>query len=166
MRITTILLSLSLLSLTPLLSGCRSSSTLPQQGNYPSVQPLENQLGSAAQSVSASLRTLAKAQKSNGALSVLDTAPLITPEGGMGGLVMLDWSGPIEPLLQKISELTNYHVKVLGSPPTPPILVSISGDEQMVADILKDASLQANKEANIVVYPGIKIIELRYLTNS
>ena len=165
MRIMTVLLSLSLLSMAPLLAGCRSSSTQPQLGNYPSVQPLENQLGSAAQSVSDSLRTLAKAQATTGAVSVLDTAPLITPEGGMGGLVMLDWSGPIEPLLQKIAQLTNYNLKVLGQSPTPPILVSISGDEQMIADILKDAGLQANKQANIVVYPSVRIIELRYLTN-
>lgn len=163
MRIITVLLTLFAFSTLLFLPGCHSNTTHSSLGNYPSVQPLERQLGSAAQSVSESLRTLAKAQATHGAVSVLDTAPLITPEGGMGETVMLDWSGPIEPLLQKVSQLTNYRLKVLGVSPTPPILVSISGEEQLIADILKDAGLQANKSAHIVVYPSIRIIELRYL---
>lgn len=153
------LLFLSLL----LLVGCQSGTQKANNTNYPGVSPLENQLGSAAQSVSNSLRTLAKTQQNDGAISVLETAPLVTPEGGMGGLVMLDWAGPIEPLLQKIARLTDYHLKILGVSPTPPILVSILAEERVVADILKDAALQAGKQANIVVYTRVKVIELRYL---
>jgi defect-in-organelle-trafficking protein DotD len=86
----------------------------------------------------------------------------MTQEGGMGGTAMRDWSGPIEPLLQKIASLTNYQLKILGQTPNTPVLVSLEGNERIIADILKDAGLQAGKQATIVVYPGVRIIELRY----
>ncbi len=151
-----------------LCTGCQSYApppAPPPEAIYPDLAPLQQQLMTSAQSVAQSLRTLAKTQGGPESRSALDTAPLITAEGGMGSLASLDWSGPIEPLLQKIATLTNYRLKILGPTPATPILVSImspEGEDRVLADILKDASLQANKQARIVVYPELKIMELRY----
>lgn len=125
------------------------------------VSDVEYQLAKAALSVEDSLRTLAATQQIH-AKNPINTDILITPQGGMGGLASLDWSGPIEPLLEKIGEMTRYRVKVFGPLPHMPLIVSISSRDRMVADILKDAGLQAGKRANLVVYPTSRIIELRY----
>lgn len=136
-----------------------------EQGQRDSDQEIEEQLINAARSIEKSLATLAANQAVNN-VPVLNTAPLLTPEGGMGGTADIDWTGPIEPLLQKIAEMTNYTLKVLGNAGSIPIIVSISQSKAIVADILKNASLQAGNRANIVVFPANKIIELRYKFNS
>ncbi|HKY69681.1 MAG TPA: type IVB secretion system lipoprotein DotD [Gammaproteobacteria bacterium] len=123
---------------------------------------VEAQLAAAAHSVERSLHTLAAAQEAY-SMTAINTAPLITPKGGMGGTASIDWAGPIEPLLEKVGRMTNYKVKVLGASPAIPVLISISGQNIVLADILKNAGLQAGRRANLVVYPESRIIELRYV---
>lgn len=119
------------------------------------------QLISSARSIEKSLATLAATQEINN-IPVLNTAPLLTPEGGMGGTADIDWTGPIEPLLEKIANMTDYNLKIMGSPTPIPIIVSITQSRAIIADILKNASLQAGKRVNIVVFPANRVIELRY----
>jgi defect-in-organelle-trafficking protein DotD len=122
---------------------------------------IEQQLIETAQSIERSLATLAMTQENNNP-PLINTAPLITPEGGMGGTADIDWTGPIEPLLHKLAEMTDYNVKVLGNEPSIPIIISITQNKAVIADILKNAGLQAGKRANVMVFPANKIIELRY----
>lgn len=136
------------------LVGCTSS-------RHYEVSDIENQLARSALSVEDSLRTLAATQEIY-AKNAINTDILITPQGGMGKLARIDWSGPIEPLLEKIAEMTEYRLKVFGPLPQIPVIVSLSARERRIADILKDAGLQAGKRANLVVYPTSRIIELRY----
>lgn len=120
-------------------------------------------LDDVAFSVENSLRTLA-ATKEIREMNAINTAPLVTPEGGMGHRATVDWAGPIEPLLHKVAELSRYKVKVLGPSPAIPVVVSITAQHRMIADIVKDAGLQAGNRAQLVVYPENRIIELRYMS--
>ena len=129
----------------------------------PSSANVEAQLLATAQSIEESLSILAAAEKAEDA-PILNTAPLVTPEGGMGGTIDVEWTGPIGPLVEKIAELTNYRVKVLGQEPAIPILVSISMKKAVIADVLQNASLQVGKRAHILVFPGSRLIEVRYLS--
>ena len=94
---------------------------------------------------------------------IIEINKLITPEGGMGDKTNIDWSGPLVPLLIKISDLSSYKLKVIGREPPIPILVTVFGKDKMLADILKDAQYQAQYHARIVPYPSSKVLELRYL---
>lgn len=123
---------------------------------------IDKQLKRTALSVEDSLRTLALTQQVY-AKEPINTDILITPQGGMGGITNIDWAGPIEPLLEKIGSMTNYRVKVLGPLPAVPIIVTLTGRDRVIADILKDTGIQAGKRANLVVYPTNRIIELRYI---
>ena len=138
-----------------LLAGCQTKP------NY-NMTNVGERLEKTALSIEDSLRTLAAAQDQE-PQHAINTDILVTPPGGMGGMASLDWSGPVEPLLDKLGHMTNYRVKVLGPIPPIPVIVTISARERVIADILKDAGLQAGKRANIVVYPKNRIIELRYL---
>lgn len=122
---------------------------------------LESQLINASKSIERSLAVLAMAQEASHP-PILNTAPLVTPEGGMGNIVNIDWAGPIEPLLEKVATMSGYHIKVLGSAPAIPIIVSISQQKAVVADILKNASLQAGKRATVLAFPANRVVELRY----
>ena len=171
------LLLIGLIVQTIINSGCSrlykninntSSQPSSKQNNYISNNTKTNidhdigsQLVASARSIEKSLATLAAAQEINN-IPVLNTAPLLTPEGGMGGTADIDWTGPLEPLLEKIASMADYNLKIMGSPPPLPIIVSITQTKAIIADILKNASLQAGKKANILVFPSNKIIELRY----
>lgn len=122
---------------------------------------VEQELVLAAKKIETSLALLASAQEESN-VPLLNTAPLITPEGGMSGTADIDWTGPIEPLVRKLADMTDYKVKVLGNSPAIPIIVSISQEDAVIADILKNAGMQAGKRANIVVFPANRIIEVRY----
>ena len=137
-----------------LLAGCAAKPVYR-------ISNVEEQLIHSALSVEDSLRTLALAQEVY-EKNAINTDILITPEGGMGGFASIDWSGPIEPLLEKVACLTRYRLKVLGPIPAIPVIVTISCRERIIADIVKDAGLQAGNRANLVVYPTSRIIELRY----
>lgn len=158
-------------------AGCsklfRNSLTKPKTQNAEQTNIISNnkktsidtdigaQLVSSARSIEKSLATLAAAQEISN-IPVLNTAPLLTPEGGMGGIADIDWTGPLEPLLEKIANMTNYNLKIMGSPTPIPIIVSITQNRAIIADILKNACLQAGKRVNIIVFPANRIIELRY----
>ena len=130
----------------------------------PSCIPcVEDQLVLSAKSIEKSLITLAAAEVAESP-PILNTAPLVTPEGGMGGLVDIDWTGPVAPLVNKIACLTNYRVKILGNEPAIPIIVTITSKREVVANVLQNASLQAGKRAHILVFPCSRTIEVRYLS--
>jgi defect-in-organelle-trafficking protein DotD len=139
----------------------------PLQSKTPGQDPtrfnVDDRLAEAAHSIESSLRTLAAAQYPQAMDNAINTSALETTEGGLGGKTNIDWAGPIEPLLDKVAKLSTYRIKVLGAPPSIPVIVSMTAQQRSLADILKDAGLQAGKRASLVVYPGSRIIELRYL---
>lgn len=146
------------------LLGCNSALRKNQQANASKVpynSMVEQELITAAKTVETSLALLARTQEENN-VPLLNTAPLVTPEGGMSGKADIDWTGPIEPLVRKLAGMTDYKVKVLGNAPAIPIIVSISQDNAIIADVLKNAGMQAGKRANIVVFPANRVIEIRY----
>ena len=146
-----------------LLSGC-ASQTLPN-----SITPTINtgsddasiKLAEAARSVSQSLNELKALEKAS---SPPITKPLPYPSssGLEKTIASVDWSGPIEPLLQRIAKLAHFHLEVIGKCPAVPVLVTISSQNTPLSYIIRNANLQAGEKANIIVYPGIKTIELRY----
>ncbi len=146
------------------LSGCDSALTKNSQANasrVPLNSEVETQLIAASRSVETSLSLLARSQDDK-SMALLNTAPLITPEGGMSGTADIDWTGPIEPLVRKLADMTDYKLKILGNAPAIPIIVSIFENKAVIADILKNAGMQAGKRANIVVFPANRVIEVRY----
>ena len=151
MKITNLFLLLTVITL----NACTPKPTYK-------MTDVEKQLKRTAMSVEDSLRTLALTQQVY-AKEPINTDILVTPQGGMGGITNIDWTGPIEPLLEKIGNLTHYRVKVLGPLPAVPIIVTLNACDRVIADVLKDAGIQAGKRANLVVYPTSRVIELRYI---
>lgn len=149
---------LTLIASSVLVAGCTPKPTFQ-------MSDVEHQLMKSAISVEDSLRTLAATQEAY-VKPAINTDPLVAPEGGMGFRSSIDWAGPIEPLLEKIGQMTRYRVKVLGPVPAIPLVVTITAKDRIMADILKDAGLQAGKRANVVVYPQGRVIELRYIANA
>ena len=83
----------------------------------------------------------------------------------MAGLTTVDWMGPMEPLLETIAIASNYRLKLLGTEPAIPVLVTIYTKNVMLGDVLRDVGYQGGRRASVVVYPDSRVIELRYAKN-
>jgi defect-in-organelle-trafficking protein DotD len=121
-------------------------------------------LAEASYSVSRSLSNLAETAQAAHPLPKLEPPPCPTSYG-MGSLTSVDWSGPVEPLIRQIANTADYRVRILGTPPGVPVLVSVYDKNRILADVLRDVGYQCGRRATIVVYPESRVIELRYAKN-
>ncbi|RDI41690.1 type IVB secretion system lipoprotein DotD [Aquicella lusitana] len=134
----------------------------PQQ-SY-NVSNTEASLAEASYSVSRSMVDLAETAQAAHPLPPL--APPPNPASyGMAGLTTVDWSGPIEPLIRQIARASDYRVRVLGTPPAIPVIVTVYAKNAMLGDILRDVGYQAGRRATVTVFPESRVIELRYAKN-
>lgn len=160
---------ITVLFLITLLLGCSgtrnlSSSITPSSLNGEYNDTAAVQLAEAARSVSSSLNELKSLEKASS--PPIKPLPYPTSSGGLDKIIAsVDWSGPIEPLLQRIAKLAHYKLEIIGRKPAVPILVTISSQNTPLTYIVRNADLQAGVKANIAVYPGIETIELRYAKN-
>lgn len=128
------------------------------------VGKTESSLAEASYSVSRSIVDLAETEQA--AHPNLNLEPPPAPASyGMGGYTTVDWSGPVEPLLKQIANASNYRLRVMGTRPAIPVLVTIYAKNAMLGDILRDTGYQVGRRASVVVFPSSKVIELRYAKN-
>jgi defect-in-organelle-trafficking protein DotD len=80
----------------------------------------------------------------------------------MGGFIDIDWTGPVGPFVEKIAKMTGYRVKTLGNEPAIPVVVSLTVKHAIIAEVLQNASFQAGRRVNILVFPSNRVIEVRY----
>lgn len=132
----------------------------------PSTPPENTSTSLAEASYSVSRSIVSLSETAQAAHPMPDLEPPPNPASyGMGGLTSVDWSGPVEPLIQQIARSANYRVSVLGVPPAIPVLVTIYDKNRMLADVLRDVGYQCGRRATVVVYPESRTIELRYAKN-
>lgn len=114
-----------------------------------------------ADSVNRSLTKLARIEQATHPNAKLPPAP--DPESvHMAEVASIDWNGPIEPLIRKIAKASGYRVRILGTAPAIPVLVSVNAKSLPLADILRDMTYQAEHHASVVLYAKQRVIELRY----
>ena len=144
-----------------LLSGCSHDQKIAVISNDSGARNAETKLADAAVSVSESLQQLAEIERATHPQAQLPSPP--APGAiGMAQISSIEWNGPVGPLVEKIAAASHYKIRILGTSPAIPVLISISAKDTPLADILRDVGFQCGEKANIVVYPEKKVIELRY----
>jgi defect-in-organelle-trafficking protein DotD len=138
------------------------ASPKPPQGY--DISKSQSSLAEASYSVSRSIVDLAETAQAAHPLPDLAPPPSAATYG-MGGVTTVDWSGPVEPLVKQMARASNYRVRVLGTPPAIPVIVTIYTKNAMLGDILRDIGYQCGRRASVVVYPESRVIELRYAKN-
>lgn len=124
----------------------------------------EVSLAEASYSVSRSVVDLAETAQAAHPLPNLEPPPSPATYG-MAGLTSIDWSGPVEPLLKQLANASNYRLRVLGTAPAIPVIVTVYTKNAMLGDVLRDTGYQCGRRASVVVYPESRVIELRYAKN-
>jgi len=146
------------LSMVLAITGCSMKHRLPPQRPSSHAQI---KLAEAANSVSRSLRELARVQRE--ATPPAKGAKLPDPARlGIRQAATIDWSGPVEPLLKHISSAIHYRFRILGKEPAVPVIVTLTAKRAPVASILRDVDFQAGHQGRVMVYPKSRVIELRY----
>lgn len=141
---------------------CACTAPKPPPGY--DINKNQSSLAEASFAVSHSIVDLAETAQA--AHPLPDLAPPPSPATyGMAGLTSVDWSGPVEPLLRQIAAAANYRVRSLGTPPAIPVIVTVYEKNAMLGDILRDVGYQCGRRAAVVIYPGSRVIELRYAKN-
>jgi defect-in-organelle-trafficking protein DotD len=148
------------LSITSLISACsvKAVEKKPPQ-NAPSSDA-SIKLAEAANSVSRSLIELAKIEKES---KPVKSKNLVNVNSyNLQARASIDWSGPIEELLSRLSKASYYRLRVLGNAPAIPVLISLNSHDEILADIFRNIDYLAGDKADIRIYPQTKIVELRY----
>ncbi|MCB9963422.1 MAG: DotD/TraH family lipoprotein [Rhodospirillales bacterium] len=149
----------------PLIAGCSTSGSKYMIGNPQIVaepDKISAMLADAADRASTSLEELAaiEAQKRKVAASPnLDDAPVELMRG-----ITVNWIGPVEPLLKKLSDHASYNFKVYGSGPAVPLVVSVDAENQPIVEVLRGVGTQLGSEAAVHVDAQDRSVELRYVT--
>lgn len=158
---TNALKSILVVSLTSLLFACAA----PMQKRPPINAPSDDasiKLAEAAHSISNSMLEMAKIEKVLLPKDV-DNRINIPSSYNLQTRASIDWVGPIEELLKRVSHAAHYRLRILGHPPTVPILINMNVKDQSLAEILRNIDYQAGNRASIHVYPHTQVIELRYV---
>ena len=141
------------------LLGCRKTIETSTGPDLPDLSRIE--LSEAAIGVDESLSNLAAVMAEREPIRV-EPRSIDEVDFGMYQLASVDWAGPAEPLIERLAQVENYHVRVLGKTSHNGALVQISKRETPVGEILRDVALQIQQDADIVVFPQDKLIEIRY----
>lgn len=145
-----------------ILTLCACTTPKPPCGY--NLNKSQSSLAEASYSISRSVAELSETAQAAHPLPGLE-APPCPASYGMGGVTSVDWSGPIEPLVRQIAQAADYRVRVLGTQPAIPVLVTINAKNVMLGDVLRDTGYQAGRRASVVVFPESRVIELRYAKN-
>lgn len=121
------------------------------------------ELAEAAVSVGKSLQEMAAIDIATHPTSKM--GPPLNPKLiGMSQQTSINWTGPVEPLLQQIADAGNYKLHILGNAPPIPVIVQVLADNEPLSEILRNVRYQVVKKARIKLYPVARVIELRYFT--
>lgn len=132
----------------------------------PGYEVTKSQASLAEASFAVSRSMVDLAETAQAAHPLPNLAPAPSPiTYGMAGLTTIDWSGPIEPLVRQVAHAANYRVRVLGTSPAIPVIVTVYQKNVMLGDVLRDIGYQGGRRAAVVVYPDSRVIELRYAKN-
>lgn len=75
----------------------------------------------------------------------------------------IDWSGPAEPLLAEIALRTHYRLKIMGTPPAIPMLVSVNSRQAPAQEVLQNIRSQIYERGDLLIFPEQRVMELMYL---
>jgi hypothetical protein len=77
-----------------------------------------------------------------------------------------EWIGPLEPLLERITQLSGLNdIRYLNVKPANPIIVYVDTKSKKLIDILADSGNQARKRAKVTLKIKERLIQVEYSSN-
>jgi hypothetical protein len=77
-----------------------------------------------------------------------------------------EWTGPLEPILERITELSGLNdIRYLNVRPANPIIIYVDTKSRKLIDILADSGNQARARAKVTLKVKERLIEVEYPSN-
>jgi hypothetical protein len=77
-----------------------------------------------------------------------------------------EWTGPLEPLLERITEMSGLNdIRYLNVKPANPIIVYVDTKSRKLIDILADSGNQARTRAKVTLKVKERLIQVEYSSN-
>jgi hypothetical protein len=77
-----------------------------------------------------------------------------------------EWTGPLEPLLERITELSGLNdIRYLNVKPSNPIIIYVDTKSRKLIDILADSGNQARERAKVTLKIKERLIQVEYTPN-
>ena len=132
------------------LSGCAAfAPQTPIAAVPPATDPAVKLLTEAAARAERALSALALALPTPPPATALP--PLNLVPAALQRTVTLDWIGPLETLAEDLARRADYRFLAAGPAPVRPLIVAIEADSVPLIAVMRDAGLQANAAATLVV---------------
>jgi defect-in-organelle-trafficking protein DotD len=144
------------------LGGCSNSYLKGNPQIVAEPDKVSALLADAADRASSSLEKLAAIEAQKSQMASVPEMTNVPRELRRG--VTINWIGPVEPLLKKLSERASYRFVVFGQEPPSRVIVSVDVENEPIAEVLKDVGLQLGAEAKVHLNAQTRVIELRYDT--
>lgn len=147
---------------TLLLGACANGPGLRPGEDLAYVEndPVHQRIAEAAERASAALNTMSLIDQQR---MPVDTAPdVLDAPAELLQPVTVSWTGPVESLVQLMAETAGYQFRVIGYPPSTPLIVTVNAVEERLVDVLRDTGLQVGQQAEIAVSAEGRVIEIRY----
>ena len=149
------------------LSGCSStSSDVMLLESEPAIQ----QLISVAEDIATYERRLYQIESSryidSGQDKIGEYDMFFTPTLSQYYNLGDEWTGPLEPLLERITELAGFNdIRYLNVKPSNPIIVYVDTKSRKLIDILADSGNQARSRAKVTLKVKERLIQVEYTSN-
>ena len=86
-------------------------------------------------------------------------APRLVPEA-LARRVSLDWTGPLETLVERLADEAGYRFEAAGAVPVRPVIVEIDAESRPLIALLRDAGIQAGAAGLLVVDASRDVVRL------
>lgn len=150
---------IALLGAGVLVAGCVTATSVTPVATEPDVVSVR--LAQAAEKASNALDTLSGIEQYREpqmpAPEDYSSAPPALTQ-----LISIQWSGPIDQILQTLAARSGMRYKVAGSTSGVPLLVNLDVYQKPLIEVLHDLGLQAGRRADVSVNNLNNSIEIRY----
>ena len=114
--------------LSLLLSGCAVHGRVDQQ-LVAEPDPLSLRLAAAVDKASGALETLASVEQARNPGAAIQAVPYAPQE--LRRTMTVNWTGPIEPIVQRLADRAGYEMQVNGDVPPAPVVVTLTARQKM-----------------------------------
>lgn len=160
-------IAIAFLALGPALAGCaeRVDNLAIVNGESLASQ------AEASRRLSESAERAAVAQEELARIQAARTRPVPAPvDENLSGVpedlrrpVTLEWSGPAEEAARRVTAVVGWEFRVVGNAPSAPTMIDVSLRARPAVKALEDVGLQAQPFGQVVVLPGARRVEYRYV---
>lgn len=142
-----------------LLVGCQAKHPIKPIATEPDI--VSTRLAQAAEKAASALDTISEIEQVR-APSLPATPDYSNAPAALQQLMTVEWSGPVEQVLQTLAARVGMQFRTQGNKPAVPLLVSLNVYQKPIIEVLSDLGLQVGRRAEITVQGQKGYIEIRY----